>query len=87
MKIGECDERDVVGVGYRLMTPEGLKTFDMSEREDYLHERSLVRTNLKPVRKKRSRLPPCPKCVDYHSKKCLPPESMKCSLFTRAILP
>lgn len=86
MKIGDYDESDPNGTGYKIMTREGLKTFDLSEHDDYLRERTRVSDLLSAAgnRSKRPHDPTkqCRRC-ERVCKTCFPPSVGPCTGFSR----
>jgi len=91
MKIGDYDESNPNGIGYRIMTPEGLKIFDLSEHSDYLSEKIRVRNwilSRRPAAAPRKRGPrdstrQCRKCKGLNSGRCIPPVKGPCADFIR----
>ncbi len=72
MHLGEYDERDPAGSGYRVMTRKGLLVFDITEKAEYLAEREKARKRpYNPARQ-------CKKCISYRSPSCIPPASGPC---------
>ena len=81
MNIGDYDESDPNGVGYRLMTRDGVKVFDIADHAEYLAERERLRRPVKAPR--RPRRPKCISCVALHSPDCIPPAAGLCGAFIR----
>jgi hypothetical protein len=75
MNIGQTDERNPAGAGYRIMTPEGLKVYDVTERAEFISEKNRCRAWLRS---------PCRRCTMFHSSHCFPPADGLCSDFKRA---
>lgn len=89
MRVGEYDESDPNGIGYKIMTRDGLKVFDLTERDEYEAEKAKFSPGYKKPRKRalRDNTRQCRRCHSLHSSHCLPPVSGPCKDFIQYFAP